>query len=67
MKVEVNQIAATLIINELMPRLNRKKIKIENSPITPAEIRTLACLKYGEAVTTKDIREHLDERLGLNN
>ena len=61
MKQEVVQIAANLIINELAPRLKRKGIKIEESPVSPLHIQAYACMKYCEIITTRDIREMLDE------
>ena len=62
MKPEVARICANLIINELNPRLNKHNIKIENSPVEPAEIRLLGCLKYCEVLTTQEIRQMLDEK-----
>ena len=61
MKPEVASIAANLIINELTPRLKRSGIRIENSPVTPVDMRLLACLKYCDVLSTRDIRETLDE------
>ena len=62
MKQEVIKIAATLIINELAPRLKKKNINIKDSPVTPEDIAALACFKYCEVFSTKDIRNMLDKR-----
>jgi Asp-tRNA(Asn)/Glu-tRNA(Gln) amidotransferase B subunit len=58
-----NQIIANLIINELLPRLKRKGIKIQDSPITPKDLSALAKIKSLGIFTTHDIRLMLDERL----
>ncbi len=64
MSPEVARIAATLLINELFPRLKRRGIAIKDSPIPPIEIALAAYLKHAGVIDTAYIRRSMDEILG---
>lgn len=55
------KIAANLIINELLPRLKRKGLKIESSPVTPAHINLMARFKHAGFLSTHSIRILMDD------
>jgi Asp-tRNA(Asn)/Glu-tRNA(Gln) amidotransferase B subunit len=54
------QIAANLIINELLPRLSRHKIRIEDSPVPGTVIAALSIYKHEGKIDTHTIRRILD-------
>ena len=58
------RVAATLILEELVPRLKRRGLVIEDSPVSPDDVRWLALGKVRGLLTTAEIREMLDGRLG---
>ena len=57
---ETVPVMAVLILEELLPRLKRSGIAIENSPITPWDIRCLGILKAKGIFTTHEIRQMMD-------
>ena len=54
-------IGARLIIHELMPRLKRANIEIQNSPISPEKVLLAATAKWCGAWDTHHIRQKFDE------
>lgn len=52
--------AANLIINELLPRLKKRNIEIEDSPVNPREIAALALAKDAGIISHHEIRKLLD-------
>ena len=60
---EFYQTASNLILNDLLPRLNKRGIRIEDSPIKPYDMRVLAYAKFSGELTTRDIREIMDSAL----
>jgi Asp-tRNA(Asn)/Glu-tRNA(Gln) amidotransferase B subunit len=59
-QIAANRIAANLIINELIPRLNAAGIEIDNSPVPTFIIAGLAKMKHEGKVDTHSIRKILD-------
>jgi Asp-tRNA(Asn)/Glu-tRNA(Gln) amidotransferase B subunit len=54
------QTAATLLVNELLPRLNRAGLDITKSPVLPGDLALLAMCKGDGLITTQQIRGILD-------
>ena len=55
------KIASTLLVHELYPRLKRLGIPIENSPISPFQVRVAAYCKHLKVWDTREIRRRFDE------
>jgi Asp-tRNA(Asn)/Glu-tRNA(Gln) amidotransferase B subunit len=55
------QVAANLILNELMPRLKKAGIEIQDCPIPPEILGIAAKLKHEGKLTTHEIRQWMDE------
>ena len=55
-----NRVAATLIINELLPRLRKMGCAIEDSPVPPGILACMAQLKCEGRLDTHSIRKILD-------
>lgn len=53
-------IAATLMVNELLPRLKRKGLDITSSPVSAEVMADLSIRKFG-GMSTHEIRRCLDE------
>ena len=53
--------AANLIIHELLPRLKKSGLGVENSPVTPSEIAVLAMVKDAAIFSHHEIRQLLDK------
>ena len=53
--------AANLILNELGPRLKRRKIGIDASPLSPSQIAVLAACKACGVLDTHAIRKVMDD------
>lgn len=58
--MSVEQIAAKLMINELLPRLKRSGLDITRSPVTPQQLAVAAAAKHSGAWSTHDIRMRMD-------
>ena len=61
MTPEANRIAATLLIEEVMPRLRKHQIPVDSSPITGALVAICAACKKEDLMTTRQIRQIFDE------
>lgn len=49
-----------MIINELLPRLKKSGISVEDSPVTPHEMAVLALVKDAGIFSHHEIRKLLD-------
>lgn len=54
------QIAANLVLHELLPRLKKRDIEIANSPIPPEQIGEWTIAKHRGEVSTHEIRKRMD-------
>ena len=52
--------AANLIIHELLPRLKKAGISVEDSPVTPHDMAVLAMVKDAGIFSHHEIRKLLD-------
>ena len=57
---EFCRLAANLIINELLPRLEKAGIEINSSPVSPGDLSFLTDLKLKGVISTREIRQVLD-------
>lgn len=59
------KVSANIILNDLMPRLNRAGIHISKSPITPQDVAGMAQLKLDGILSTHQIRNIIDTQCSL--
>lgn len=59
---ELISVSTILMVNELLPRLKKCGLTIEQSPVTSEEMARLAAFKCAKLFNTHEIRQLLNER-----